>query len=191
MSKGTLNADEVTRLNQAVGSLAMRRINIDDSPMTDGPALLMKLRKLRAEAGRLDLVVIDYLQLMQSSRYAGNRVQEVSHVSRTLKIIAKELRVPMVVMSQLSRDSEKRKDDHEPRLSDLRESGSIEQDADVVIAPFRPELYDRDREDLKGVAHGIILKQREGPIGKFNMAYLAAFTRFDNPASDGPAWNLG
>jgi replicative DNA helicase len=133
------------------------------------------------------MIVIDYLQLMTGSPGAGqkrfeNRTQEVSSVSRGLKALAKELRVPVVALSQLSRGSEQRTGDKKPLLSDLRESGSIEQDADVVAFIHREEYYDRENEDLKGKAEIIIAKQRNGPTGSVHLAYLADYTRFENLA---------
>jgi replicative DNA helicase len=142
-----------------------------------------KLRRVKAEHG-LGLVVVDYLQLMSSRGRSENRTQEVSALSRGLKLLAKELKVPMLVLSQLSRAAETRPGDHIPQLSDLRESGSIEQDADVVFFIYRPEYYKPDREDLRGVAEIIIAKQRNGPIGKVKLAFLREFTKFENLAED-------
>jgi replicative DNA helicase len=142
-----------------------------------------KLRRLKAEHG-LGLVVIDYLQLMSGRGRFENRNQEVSSLSRGLKLMAKELRVPMLVLSQLSRAPETRQGDHRPQLSDLRESGSIEQDADLVLFIWREEVYKPDREDLKGLAKLIIAKQRNGPIGDVNLAFLKHCTRFENPLRD-------
>jgi replicative DNA helicase len=144
-----------------------------------------KARRLRQqENGQLDLIVIDYLQLMtgpKSGKGTENRTQEVSAISRGLKALAKELEVPVIALSQLSRSSEQRQGgDKRPMLSDLRESGSIEQDADVVAFIHRPEYYDRDNEEIKGQAEIIIAKQRNGPTGTVKMAYLADFTRFEN-----------
>jgi replicative DNA helicase len=134
----------------------------------------------------LDLILIDYLQLMTiastgpGGRRPENRNQEVSQISRGLKALAKEMGVPVVALSQLSRGSEQRQGDKKPLLSDLRESGSIEQDADVVCFIHREEYYDRENEDIKGQAEIIIAKQRNGPTGTVKMAYLADFTRFEN-----------
>ena len=132
--------------------------------------------------------MIDYLQLMTGSAGANqkgfeNRTQEVSAISRGLKALAKEMKVPVVALSQLSRASEQRGGDKKPMLSDLRESGSIEQDADVVCFIHREEYYDRENEDLKGKAEIIIAKQRNGPTGSVHLAYLADYTRFENLAS--------
>jgi len=149
-----------------------------------------KARRLRQQEGRLDLIVIDYLQLMTGTSTTGkkgfeNRTQEVSAISRGLKALAKEMRVPVVALSQLSRGSEQRAGDKKPLLSDLRESGSIEQDADVVAFIHREEYYDRENEDLKGKAEIIIAKQRNGPTGSIQLAYLADYTRFENLAGGG------
>ena len=119
-------------------------------------------------------MVVDYLQLMSGRGRFENRNQEVSAISRGLKLLAKELNVPMLVLSQLSRAPETRQGDHRPQLSDLRESGSIEQDADLVAFIFREEVYKRDREDLRGLAELIVAKQRNGPIGKVNLVFLHA-----------------
>ena len=149
-----------------------------------------KARRLRQQAGSLDLIVIDYLQLMTGSsgtgkRQSENRTQEVSAISRGLKALAKELGVPVISLSQLSRGSEQRAGDKKPLLSDLRESGSIEQDADVVCFIHREEYYHRENEDVKGKAEIIIAKQRNGPTGSVNLAYIADFTRFENLAQEG------
>jgi replicative DNA helicase len=142
-----------------------------------------KLRRLKAEHG-LSLVVIDYLQLMSARGRVENRNQEVSAISRGLKLLAKELRVPMLVLSQLSRATEQRQGEPIPIMSDLRESGSIEQDADLVMFVYRPEYYKRDREDLRGLAEVIIAKQRNGPIGKIPLVFLHEYTKFENRVDD-------
>ena len=128
------------------------------------------------------LVVVDYLQLMGSRGREENRQQAVSAISRGLKLMAKELDVPFLVLSQLSRKNEDRPGDHKPMLSDLRESGSIEADADVVMFVYREEMYRRDREDLKGLADIIVAKQRNGPTGIAPMRFLGGYTRFENIA---------
>ena len=129
-------------------------------------------------------MVIDYLQLMSSRGRSENRNQEVSAMSRGLKLMSKDLDVPFLVLSQLSRASETRPGDHKPQLSDLRDSGSIEQDADLVMFIYREEIYKRDREDLKGMADLVIAKQRNGPIGTVPLRFLGQFTRFENRAED-------
>jgi replicative DNA helicase len=143
-----------------------------------------KLRRMQGGDQKLGLVIVDYLQLMSSRGRSENRNQEVSQLSRGLKLMAKELEVPMMVLSQLSRAPETRVGDHRPQLSDLRESGSIEQDADLVGFIFREEVYKRDREDLRGMAELIVAKQRNGPIGTVNLVYLHALTKFENRADE-------
>ena len=143
-----------------------------------------KLRKLVQSGQKLGLVVVDYLQLMSSKGRVENRNQEVSQISRGLKLMSKELDCPFLVLSQLSRATETRVGDHRPQLSDLRESGSIEQDADIVGFIFREEVYKRDREDLRGLAEFIVAKQRNGPVGKVDLVFLHAQTRFENRAED-------
>jgi replicative DNA helicase len=180
---GYLNADERRRLQMAAMQMARAPIYIDDTAGANLMDVHAKLRRLHAETG-LGLVVIDYLQLMSSRGRSENRNQEVSAISRGLKLLSKELRVPFIVLSQLSRAPETRPGDHRPQLSDLRESGSIEQDADLVGFIFREEVYNRDREDLKGLAKLIIAKQRNGPIGDVNLVFLKEFTKFENPLND-------
>ncbi len=144
-----------------------------------------KLRRLQQQNGqKMGLVIVDYLQLMSGRGRFENRNQEVSALSRGMKLLAKELNCPMLVLSQLSRAPETRQGDHRPQLSDLRESGSIEQDADLVGFIFREEVYKRDREDLRGLAELIIAKQRNGPIGKIDLVYMHAMTKFENRAED-------
>ncbi|MBM3735626.1 MAG: replicative DNA helicase [Acidobacteria bacterium] len=184
---GYLNQDERRQLQMAAGRLAEAPLYIDDSPGANLMDIHAKLRRMKAENG-LSLVVIDYLQLMSGRGRVENRTQEVSGLSRGLKLLAKELRVPFLVLSQLNRAPETRPaGDHIPQLSDLRESGSIEQDADMVWFIFRPEYYKPEREDLRGLAELIIAKQRNGPTGKVKMAFLRQFTKFENLADDIPA----
>jgi replicative DNA helicase len=180
---GYLNADERRRLQVALHQMMQAPLFMDDTSGTNLMDVHAKLRRVQAEHG-LGLVVIDYLQLMSHRGRSENRNQEVSALSRGLKLMAKELRVPFVVLSQLSRAPETRPGDHRPQLSDLRESGSIEQDADLVAFIYREEVYNRDREDLKGLAKLIIAKQRNGPIGDVNLVFLKEFTKFENPLTD-------
>ncbi|MDQ3806161.1 MAG: replicative DNA helicase [Acidobacteriota bacterium] len=176
---GYLSRDEWARLAGALGTLADARIYIDDTPGISVLEMRAKCRRLAAEQKRLDLVVVDYLQLMSgSSRRVESRQQEVSQISRELKGLAKELNVPLVALSQLSRAPEARSD-HRPQLSDLRESGSIEQDADLVGFIYREEQYNRTEENA-GIAELIIAKQRNGPTGTVKLAFLKEFTRFEN-----------
>src|SRR6202043_4092604 len=132
-----------------------------------------------------DLIIVDYLQLMSGGgkRYE-NRTQEVSAISRGLKALAKELAVPVIALSQLSRAPETRGREHRPQLADFRESGSIEQDADLVAFIFREEVYKRDREDLRGLAELLVSKQRNGPVGKIDLVFLHHLTKFENRAED-------
>jgi replicative DNA helicase len=176
---GYLSRDEWARLAGALGTLADAKIFIDDTPGISVLEMRAKARRLASEQKRLDLIVVDYLQLMSgSSRRVESRQQEVSQISRELKGLAKELHVPLVALSQLSRAPETR-GDHKPQLSDLRESGSIEQDADLVGFIFREEQYNRTEENA-GLAELIISKQRNGPTGTVKLAFLKEFTRFEN-----------
>ena len=181
MRTGSLWADDMKKVVRAMEELSNALLFIDDSPGISLSEMRAKARRLKQSQGRLDLLVVDYLQLMSGgSKRFENRTQEVSSISRGLKAIAKELQVPVLALSQLSRAPESRGGDHRPQLSDLRESGSIEQDADVVMFIFREELYKQDDPELKGRAEIIIAKQRNGPIGKFNLAFLHNSTRFAN-----------
>lgn len=181
---GYLTQEERRKLNQALHELVEAPLYIDDSPGLHLMDMHAKLRRLQAERGDVGLVIVDYLQLMSGRGRFENRNQEVSALSRGMKLLAKELNVPMMVLSQLSRAVETRQGDHRPQLSDLRESGSIEQDADLVGFIFREEVYNRDREDLKGLAELIVAKQRNGPVGTVNLVFLHAQTKFENRAED-------
>jgi replicative DNA helicase len=185
LQTGFIPREDKGKLIAALDRLVTSKMYIDDTPGIALAEMRAKARRLRQQEGRLDLIVIDYLQLMtgsagSSQRKFENRTQEVSSISRGLKALAKELGVPVVALSQLSRGSEQRTGDKKPLLSDLRESGSIEQDADVVAFIHREEYYDRENEDIKGQAEIIIAKQRNGPTGSVKLAYLADFTRFEN-----------
>ena len=181
---GMLMRDDRTKLIAGLERLMESKLFIDDTPGITLAEMRAKARRLKQQHGSLDLIVIDYLQLMTGSNTSAkgfeNRTQEVSAISRGLKALAKEMKVPVVALSQLSRASEQRGGDKKPLLSDLRESGSIEQDADVVCFIHREEYYDRENEDLKGKAEIIIAKQRNGPTGSIQLAYLADYTRFEN-----------
>jgi replicative DNA helicase len=180
---GFLNANERRQLQMAAAEMVECPLFIDDAAGTNLMDIHAKLRRLKAEQG-LDLVIIDYLQLMSSKGRTESRVQEVSALSRGLKLLSKELEVPIIALSQLSRAPETRQGDHRPQLSDLRESGSIEQDADVVNFIFREEVYKPDRTDIKGLAELIIAKQRSGPTGKINLVFLHNLTKFENRMGD-------
>jgi replicative DNA helicase len=176
---GFLSRDEWARLAGALGTLSETKIFIDDTPGISVLEMRAKARRLAAEQKRLDLIIVDYLQLMSgSSKRSESRQQEVSQISRELKGLAKELNVPLVALSQLSRAPEARTD-HRPQLSDLRESGAIEQDADVVAFIYREEQYNRTEENA-GIAEVIIAKQRNGPTDTVQLAFLKEFTRFEN-----------
>src|ERR1700678_8475 len=181
---GMLMREDRTKLINGLERLMESKLFIDDTPGITLAEMRAKARRLKQQHGQLDMIVIDYLQLMtgSNSNQKGfeNRTQEVSAISRGLKALAKEMKVPVVALSQLSRASEQRGGDKKPLLSDLRESGSIEQDADVVCFIHREEYYDRENEDLKGKAEIIIAKQRNGPTGSVNLAYISDYTRFEN-----------
>jgi replicative DNA helicase len=179
---GYLNAEERQKLQEALHKLVESPLYIDDSAGINLMDVHSKIRRLQAEH-ELGLVVIDYLQLMQGRGRFENRVQEISSLSRGFKLLSKELRVPFLVLSQLSRAPETRPGDHRPMLSDLRESGSIEQDADMVAFIFREEVYRPDKESLKGVAELILAKQRNGPTGRMKLAFLNRYTKFENLAA--------
>jgi replicative DNA helicase len=182
---GHVDREERGRLTLAATDLFEAPIFIDDGSSTTLMDINAKLRKLRNQSD-LGLVVVDYLQLMPTPSLGrnANRTQEVGALSRGMKLLAKDLQVPFLVLSQLSRAPEQRLGDHRPQLSDLRESGSIEQDADLVAFIFRPEVYQKDRDDLRGVAELILAKQRNGPTGKVPLVFLHEYTKFENPAED-------
>lgn len=177
---GNLSEDDFPAIGMAMGTLAEAPLYIDDSPTLTAIEIRTKARRLKAEQ-KLGLIVIDYLQLLESSRRenrSDNRVQEVSEISRSLKALARELDVPVIALSQLSRNVESRENKH-PQLSDLRESGSIEQDADVVMFLYREDYYNRETE-RKGVTDVLIRKHRNGPIGEAELLFKAEQSRFYN-----------
>ena len=180
---GYLNVEERRRLQQALTQLVESKLYIDDSADANLMSISAKCRRLKAEQD-LGLVVVDYLQLMASKGRFDNRTQEISALSRGLKLLSKDLGVPIMALSQLSRAPETRPGDHRPQLSDLRESGSIEQDADLVAFIFREEVYKSDREDLHGMAELLISKQRNGPTGRIKLAFLNKYVKFENLAED-------
>jgi replicative DNA helicase len=175
---GMLSERNWRELAEASSRLAKGKIYIDDTAGMDPLEMRAKARRLKMEAG-LDMIMVDYLQLMAIKGKIESRQQEVSQISRSLKGIAKELGVPVLSLSQLSRRSEQRTGDHRPQLSDLRESGSIEQDADLVLFIYRDEVYNKDTEE-KGIAEIIIAKQRNGPIGDFKLVFRNDITKFFN-----------
>ncbi|HWC76529.1 MAG TPA: replicative DNA helicase [Blastocatellia bacterium] len=174
---GYLNREEWAKLADALRRLTETRIYIDDTAGSGVLEMRAKCRRLKAEHG-LDLLIVDYLQLMSGRGRIESRQQEVSQISRDLKALAKELNIPVIALSQLSRAPETRSE-HKPQLSDLRESGAIEQDADVVCFIFREEVYNSTDEN-RGTAELIVGKQRNGPTGVVQLAFLKEFTRFEN-----------
>jgi replicative DNA helicase len=188
---GKLSDQEWTRLTRA-GSLSEAEIYIDDSASLTTLEMKAKARRLQANHG-LDLVIVDYIQMMSGGGRFENRQQEMSSISRNLKALAKELHIPVVACSQLSRQVEQRGGDRKPQLSDLRESGAIEQDADVVMFVYRPELYFAHMEktdpkyiEVEGKAELIIAKQRNGPTGVVHLTFLKEFSRFENATARVP-----
>jgi replicative DNA helicase len=179
LNTGFLNKEDWSKLGRAAGALSQAKIFIDDSAAISIAEVHSKARRLALEKG-VDLIIVDYLQLMTGSaqRYE-NRTQEISQISRGLKALAKELNIPVLAISQLSRAVESRRGDHRPQLSDLRESGSIEQDSDLVIFIYREELFNPTEEN-SGIAEMIIGKQRNGPTGTFQLAFIKQFTKFAN-----------
>jgi replicative DNA helicase len=190
LRKGFLGQEDHEKLVKALDQLVETRLFIDDTAGISLSEMRAKARRLKQNSGGLDLVMVDYLQLMTASvpssgkRNYENRTQEVSAISRGLKGLAKELNVPVIALSQLSRAGVQRKDDPRPLLSDLRESGSIEQDADVVAFIHRESYYKRDEEMSeadKAKSELILAKQRNGPTGTVHLNFVARYTRFDNP----------
>jgi replicative DNA helicase len=179
---GKLDDDEWPRLTSAINLLAETKLFIDDTAALTPTEVRARARRLTRDHGQLGLIVLDYLQLMQSPSSGENRVQQISDISRGLKALAKELNVPVVALSQLNRNLEQRPNKR-PVMSDLRESGSIEQDADVIVFIYRDEVYNEDSPD-KGIAEIIIGKQRNGPIGTSRLTFLGQYTRFENYAGD-------
>ena len=176
---GKIEEEEWVKLATASGRLSEAPIYIDDTPGITVTEIRAKCRKLKMEKG-IGLVVIDYLQLVQGSgKKNSSREQEISEISRSLKILAKELEVPVIALSQLSRAAEQRKEDHRPMLSDLRESGAIEQDADIVIFLYRDDYYNENSEK-KNVAEVILAKHRGGSTGTVELAWLGNYTKFAN-----------
>ncbi len=175
---GFLSQADWPRLVTAASKLSEAPIYIDDSPGITVLELKAKARRLKAQHD-IKLIILDYLQLMQGPARSENRQQEISEISRSLKALARELNVPLIAISQLSRAVEQRQD-HRPQLSDLRESGAIEQDADLVVLLLREEYYSPNTEDKKGLAEAIIAKQRNGPVGTVYLTFINEYTRFEN-----------
>ncbi len=175
---GRLDDQDWPRLTHALGKLNDAPIFIDESAALNALELRARARRLYRQHGELGLIVVDYLQLMSSTGPGENRATEISEISRALKALAKELKVPLIALSQLNRSLEQRPNKR-PVMSDLRESGAIEQDADVILFIYRDEVYNPDSPD-KGIAEIIIGKQRNGPIGKVDLTFLGEYTRFEN-----------
>ena len=179
---GRLNDEEWSQLTDAMGRLHEAKIHVDETPALNALEVRARARRLKREYSKLGLVVVDDLQLMSATSQGENRATEISEISRSLKALAKELEVPVIALSQLSRAVEQR-NDKRPMMSDLRESGAIEQDADVILFIYRDEVYHPDKEEAKGRAEVIIGKQRNGPIGKIDLTFLGRYTRFANFAN--------
>jgi replicative DNA helicase len=184
---GRLSDEEWSRLTDEIARLNEARIHVDETAALNALELRARARRMKREYGKLGLVVVDYLQLMSSTAQGENRATEISEISRSLKALAKELDVPVIALSQLSRAVEQR-NDRRPLMSDLRESGAIEQDADVILFIYREEVYAPDKEEAKGRAEAIIGKQRNGPIGTVHLTFLGRYTRFANSTEGGAPW---
>jgi replicative DNA helicase len=181
LRKGFLSERDWTRLTNAAGLLSEAPIFIDDTPAISILELRAKSRRLKGEHN-IKLIILDYLQLMKGPKNVDSREKEISEISRSLKALAKELNIPVIALSQLSRKVEERRGNR-PQLADLRESGAIEQDADLILFLYRDEVYNRDTED-SGIAEVIIGKQRNGPIGIVKLTFLSEYTKFDNLARE-------
>jgi replicative DNA helicase len=183
LRSGFFSRDDWVKLTDAAGVLSEAPIYIDDAADLSAMTIRAKARRLKMDKD-LGLIFIDYLQLMRGQGHQERRDLEISEISRTLKILAKELSVPVVALSQLNRKLEDRSDKR-PQLSDLRESGALEQDADVVAFIYRDEVYNKDENNPnRGKAELIIAKQRNGPVGTVPLTFLNAYTRFENPAAE-------
>jgi replicative DNA helicase len=177
LRRGRFTDEDWSRINSAVSVMSKARVFIDDTPALNPTELRARSRRLKREHG-LDLIVVDYLQLMQVHGSSENRATEISEISRSLKALARELEVPVITLSQLNRSVEQRTDKR-PVMSDLRESGAIEQDADLIAFIYRDEVYNKDSQ-RKGIADIIISKQRNGPIGDVQLTFLGEYTKFEN-----------
>jgi replicative DNA helicase len=185
MRTGKLNDEEWQRLSTAMGKLHDVPMFIDETPALNSLELRSRARRLwRQFGGKLGLVVVDYLQLMSAANpsQGENRATEISEISRSLKALAKELSVPVIALSQLSRAVEQR-NEKKPMMSDLRESGAIEQDADVILFIYREEVYAPQKHEVKGLAEILVAKQRNGPIGNVSLTFIGEYTRFENHAN--------
>jgi replicative DNA helicase len=181
LRSGRLHEDDWPRIDSAMTQLGSASIFIDETPALTPTEIRARARRLKRERG-LDLIVVDYLQLMQVAGTKENRATEISEISRSLKALAKELKVPVIALSQLNRGVEQRQEKR-PVMSDLRESGALEQDADVILMIYREEVYDKNTT-RKGIADIIIAKQRNGPTGDFQLTFLGEYTKFENYAPE-------
>ena len=180
---GRLTDEDWEKMSVALGKLHESPIHIDETGAINASDLRARARRLHRQCGQLGLIVIDYLQLMTSTKDNENRATEISEISRSIKALAKELQVPIIALSQLSRKVEER-NDKRPLMSDLRESGAIEQDADIIMMMYRDEYYNKDTKE-PGVAEVIITKHRNGPTGNVRLTFLGEYTRFENFAAQG------
>ena len=176
--RGSLPSGKWKNINIASGKLAQAPLYIDDTPALSILDLRSRARRLKRERN-IELIIVDYLQLMQGPKNSENRQNEISQITQSLKALAKELNIPVIALSQLSRAVEQRTK-KEPMLSDLRESGAIEQDADVVVFLYRPSVYEKEDQDLKGLAYLIVAKQRNGPTARVTATFIDTYARFDN-----------
>jgi len=184
MRTGRLADEEWGKLSTAMERLHNAPVYIDETAALNALELRARARRMRRQCGKLGLIVVDYLQLMSASKEGENRATELSEISRSLKALAKELEVPVVALSQLSRAVEQRTE-RRPMMSDLRESGALEQDADLILFIYRDEVYHPEKHEARGQAEVIIGKQRNGPIGRVPLAFLGQYTRFENLAQQG------
>jgi replicative DNA helicase len=175
---GRLVDEDWPRLTHAIQKMNDAQLYIDETPALNSIELRARSRRLSRQCGKLGLIIIDYLQLMSANSSGENRATEISEISRSLKGLAKELNCPVIALSQLNRSLEQRPNKR-PVMSDLRESGAIEQDADVILFIYRDEVYNPDSQD-KGTAEIIVGKQRNGPIGSVRLTFLGQYTKFDN-----------
>jgi replicative DNA helicase len=183
LRSGFISQEDWLRITEAAGTLSNAPIFVDDTPNLTAMEIRAKARRLKLDKN-VGLIIIDYLQLMQGRRSAERRELEISEISRSMKALAKELNIPVLALSQLNRMLEQRSDKR-PQLSDLRESGALEQDADVVAFIYRDEVYNKEENNPnRGKAEVIIAKQRNGPIGTVPLVFLGAHTRFENPADE-------
>jgi replicative DNA helicase len=178
LRSGKITDDDWVRITSATSQLSEAKIFVDETPALSPMELRARARRVKREHG-LDLIVVDYLQLMQVPGNKENRATEIAEISRGLKVLAKELAVPVIALSQLNRGVEQR-ENKKPVMSDLRESGSIEQDADMILLIYRPEVYDRENQMVKGIAEIDLVKHRNGEIGEFKLTFQGQYTRFVN-----------